>query len=256
MDIDRKFLKISYDGRNFCGWQFQPNEISIQQTIQDALSILCRSDQKIVGCGRTDSGVHASCYYAHWDVPEGIEVNDKFKIKLNGLLPNTIAIHKIFDVSPKFHARYSAKQRHYKYYIHLEKNPFHRHYSYEFQYFKLDIEKMKHAASLLMNYTDFKPLVKRSKEHENYSCILSKSQITNVDDTLLLYEVSANRFLHNMVRRIVGTLVLIGRNKLSIDTFEDCMKKQEELPQIMLAPANGLQLADIEYEWEENEKEQ
>ena len=245
--VNRFSLKLGYDGRNFCGWQVQPNQPTVQQSIQDALTVLLKHPQTVLGCGRTDSGVHASCFYAHWDAPIDFELDSKLIVKLNALLPKTISIYEIKKVENSFHARFSATQRHYKYFIHFQKNPFYRNYSYEFLYYTLDVNKMKAAAELLLNFSEFKPLVKENKDYQKYNCTLSKSQLSFVNETQIVYEVSANRFLHNMVRRIVGALILIGRNKLSIDTFEDCMKSQSELPIISLAPANGLQLAGVDY---------
>lgn len=245
MQSKRYFIRLSYDGTNFCGWQNQLNQDSVQGTIEAALTTLLRSPQKIVGCGRTDTGVHADDYYAHWDCEE--ELPENTTIKLNSILPRSIAIKDIFEVDVAYNSRYNASRRTYHYYIHTQKNPFRRLYSYEYPHHHLNIGLMQEAAQKLLKYNEFLPLIKLDKEHKKTKCTLFTSQIEQIEPHCYRYEISANRFLHNMVRRIVGTLVLIGREKLSIEEFEHSMTHQTPMRLINLAPANGLHLVHIHY---------
>lgn len=241
----RFFIRLAYDGTNFCGWQNQNEHESVQGTIENAFSTLFRSPQKITGCGRTDTGVHADDFYAHWDF-DG-ELDDSVCMKLNSILPRSIAIKEIREVGSEFNSRYSATKRTYHYFIHTQKNPFRRLYSYEYPHHSLRLDLMEEAAHELLNYTEFLPLIKLDKEKQKTKCTLFSSEIVQLEEHYFRYEVSANRFLHNMVRRIVGTLVLIGREKLTIEELRRSMQVQSPLRLISLAPANGLHLVAIEY---------
>lgn len=241
----RYFIRLTYDGTNFCGWQNQKNGESVQGCIEHALTTLFRKKQSILGCGRTDTGVHADDYYAHWDYCG--EVDDKVIMKLNSILPRAIAIKEIFKVNDNENARFSASSRTYHYYLHTQKNPFRRLYSYEYLHHDLNIDLMQKATQLLLNYNEFLPLIKLDKEHKKTNCTLHHCCLKKIDDHIYRFEISANRFLHNMVRRIMGTLVLIGREKMSLEEFETCMNKQIEFRLIGLAPANGLHLVNVYY---------
>lgn len=241
----RYFLRLSYDGTNFCGWQFQKNNESVQESIEKVLTILCKSPQKILGCGRTDTGVHADDFYAHWDYP--FELPEKLMMKMNTLLPRSIAIKEIFEVPKEAHARFDATARKYHYFIHVSKNPFKRLYSYEYLYHTLNYDLMQKVATKLLDFNEFLPLIKLDKEHKKTKCTLFTSELIQLSDTEWRYEVSANRFLHNMVRRIVGTMLLVGRNKLSFEEFVHAMETQTDMKYIQLAPSNGLHLVDITY---------
>lgn len=245
MDKKRYFLRLSYDGTNFCGWQNQNEQESVQGTIEAALTTLCRTEQKVVGCGRTDTGVHADDYYAHWDTSEVVE--DSFLTKINSILPRSIAVKEVFEVDPQHNSRYSATTRTYHYFIHTQKNPFRRLYSYEYLHHNLNIELMQTAAKELLNYNEFLPLIKLDKEKQKTKCTLFSSTIEQIEPHCYRYEISANRFLHNMVRRIVGALVLIGREKLTLEEFRHSMQHQTPMRLINLAPANGLHLVHIQY---------
>lgn len=243
--LKRYFIRLSYDGTNFCGWQNQLAQESVQGTIEAALTKLYRNPQKIVGCGRTDTGVHADDYFAHWDY-EGI-LDDTVCTKLNSILPRSIAVKEIFEVSPECNSRYNATKRTYHYFIHTHKNPFLRLHSYEYPHHTLRLDLMAQAAEELLNYSEFLPLIKLDKEKGKTSCTLFSSKIECIEPHYYRYEISANRFLHNMVRRIVGMLILIGREKLSLDEFKESMQNQTPMRLINLAPANGLHLVHIEY---------
>lgn len=241
----RYFLRLSYDGTNFCGWQNQLNQESVQGTIENALTILCKSKQSIVGCGRTDTGVHADDYYAHWDYSETLDKN--IILKLNAILPRSIAIKDVFEVPLDINSRFQATQRTYHYHLHTAKNPFKRLYSYEYPFYPLQTENLTAVASLIKEYTEFLPLIKLNKDQPKTNCTILKSQWIQTDETSWYYEVSANRFLHNMVRRIVGTCILAGRNRLSLDEIRHSLDTQTEMKYVLLAPANGLHLVDISY---------
>lgn len=244
-EIKRYIIRLSYDGTNFCGWQNQKSQESVQGAIESALTTLFRSKQMIVGCGRTDTGVHAQDYYAHWDYDGTWEAHNI--MKLNSILPRGVAIKDVYEVDPAFNARYSATKRVYHYYIHTQKSPFRRLYSYEYPHHTLNLSLMQEAATLLLDYSEFLPLIKLDKEHKKTKCTLFSSNIVELESHYYRYEIAANRFLHNMVRRIVGTLVLIGREKLTLGELKTAMDSQSELRLISLAPANGLHLVSVEY---------
>ncbi len=245
MTIKRYFLRLSYDGTNFCGWQNQLNQDSVQGSIEAALSTLYRSTQKVVGCGRTDTGVHADDYYAHWNF-DG-EIDDNFLIKINSILPRSICIKEIFEVNNDQNSRFSATSRTYHYFIHTQKNPFRRLYSYEYPHNPLNFALKEEAAELILNYSEFLPLIKLDKELKKTNCTLFTSKIEQIEPHYIRYEISANRFLHNMVRRIVGTLILIGREKMTLEEFKIGMDTQSPFRLIGLAPSNGLHLIHIGY---------
>ena len=241
----RYFITLSYDGTNYSGWQFQPNHPSIQEEIEKALSILTRCTQKVLGCGRTDTGVHADYYIAHWNGPK--ELSSNFVMKMNALLPRSISIHAISPVESNAHARFDATSRKYHYFLHTRKNPFLKLYSYEFPFYNLDFIQMQKAANILLDFEEFLPLIKLDKETKKTRCKLYTSEWVQLDEHSWRYEVSANRFLHNMVRRIVGTSIMIGRGKLATETLKESLINQTALPYINLAPANGLHLVDVVY---------
>jgi tRNA pseudouridine38-40 synthase len=243
--LKRYFIRLSYDGTNFCGWQNQNNQESVQGTIESALTTLLREKQAILGCGRTDTGVHADDYYAHWDFEDVLP--DHLILKLNSILPRSISIKDIFEVDPNYNARYNATVRTYHYFIHTQKNPFRRLYSYEYPHQKLNFDLMTEAAALLLNYNEFLPLIKLDKITKKTNCTLYSSKLENIDENYIRYEISANRFLHNMVRRIVGTIILIGRGNMALDELKYSLDNQLELRLIALAPANGLHLVKIDY---------
>lgn len=211
-------LILSYDGSAFSGWQRQDNAPSVQEALETALATLMGGQQtSVTGAGRTDTGVHAVNYAAHFDASAPIENPDKFKYRLNAILPVQIAVHSIEAVSDDFHARFSATQRTYKYYIHTGKAPFLREYSWSCRY-ALDVDRMNRACALLPGTHDCSCFEKKGSDNQNSLCtityarweILPPSQMDG-NCRRLVFTVSANRFLRNMVRAIVGTMVDIGR---------------------------------------------
>ena len=249
----RYFITLSYDGTRYHGWQIQPNGDSIQGRLQEALSTLLRQPIEVVGAGRTDTGVHAKMMVAHFEMAEGRwqkedgSFDDKDLVyKLNRLLPQDIAVKKIEPVSDDMHARFSATSRTYHYYIHTAKNPFLRAYSCELHY-PLDFEKMNEAGRLLTGYEDFGAFCKAHSDVKTTLCHVTRAEWIQTGETNWYFEITANRFLRNMVRAVVGTMIDVGRGKLSLEDFCKVIegKKRSDAGESM--PGNALFLDDIKY---------
>ncbi len=244
----RYFITLRYNGAAYCGWQSQPNAPTLQGAIEAALSTLLRTSVEIVGAGRTDTGVHASYYVAHFDVAKGITIDtEQLKYKLNVILKEDIAISKIEAVSPDMHARFSARRREYRYYIEREKNPFTRHTTWQY-YYDLDVEKMNRAAEQLLHHSDFTTFAKLNSNNTTNICEIYRAEWHHLQDGRLCFTIAANRFLRNMVRAIVGTLVDVGRGKYSVEDFEEIITSRDLSRASAGAPAQGLFLSNIEYE--------
>ena len=252
-DIRRYFITFSYDGTRYHGWQIQPNGESVQERLQQALSTLLRSDICVTGAGRTDAGVHARMMVAHFDTDALFEPVDDERIngrqlayKLNKLLPYDIAVQKVERVPDDLHARFSATSRTYYYYIHTVKDPFSRAYSCEIHY-PLDFAKMNEAAAILMTYEDFGAFCKSGADVKTTLCHVMAAEWHQTSDTTWYFEITANRFLRNMVRAVVGTLVDVGRGRLSLDDFRKVIegKRRTEAGESM--PGNALFLEKIVY---------
>ena len=243
----RYFITLSYDGTRYHGWQVQPNGTSVQEKLQWALStILRQQDIQVTGAGRTDAGVHARMMVAHFDVETmNFELQD-LTYKLNRLLPQDIAIQKIEPVSDEMHARFSATSRTYHYYIHTVKDPFLRAYSCELHY-PLDFQRMNEAAAILMTYDDFGAFCKAHADVKTTLCHITVAQWHQTSTTSWYFEITANRFLRNMVRAVVGTLIDVGRGRLSLDDFRKVIegKRRTEAGESM--PANALFLEEVKY---------
>lgn len=248
----RYFITLSFDGARYHGWQIQPNGPSIQEKLQWALSTLLREDIQVTGAGRTDAGVHARMMVAHFDFSgewEGQrQMLDCIQLayKLNRLLPQDIAVQKVEHVSNDMHARFSAIARTYHYYIHTVKDPFLRTTSCELHY-PLDFDKMNEAAALLLTYDDFGAFCKAHADVKTTLCKVTVAQWHQTSPTSWYFEITANRFLRNMVRAVVGTLVDVGRGRLSIDDFRKVVegKRRSEAGESM--PAHALFLEDVQY---------
>lgn len=248
----RYFITLSFDGARYHGWQIQPNGPSIQEKLQWALSTLLREDIQVTGAGRTDAGVHARMMVAHFDFSgewEGQrQMLDCIQLayKLNRLLPQDIAVQKVEPVSNDMHARFSAIARTYHYYIHTVKDPFLRTTSCELHY-PLDFDKMNEAAALLLTYDDFGAFCKAHADVKTTLCKVTAAQWHQTSPTSWYFEITANRFLRNMVRAVVGTLVDVGRGRLSIDDFRKVVegKRRSEAGESM--PAHALFLEDVQY---------
>ncbi|MCR4964152.1 MAG: tRNA pseudouridine(38-40) synthase TruA [Bacteroidales bacterium] len=252
METQRFFMHLAYNGAAFFGWQIQPHHPSVQETLERGLSLLLHCDRiPITGCGRTDTGVHSSSYYAHFDLPVGMVIEDceVFKDKFNNYLSSDIVIYKIFPVQPQAHARFDAIERTYHYYITTEKDPFLAHLRY-FSYRKPDVEKMNEAATLLLQYEDFTSFSKVHTQVNNFICHITKAEWT-VKDNELMFTITANRFLRNMVRAIVGTLLDVGLGKMSVEDFRHIIEEKNRCSAGTSMPPQALFLADVVYPWEQ-----
>ncbi|MBQ6200837.1 MAG: tRNA pseudouridine(38-40) synthase TruA [Prevotella sp.] len=242
----RFFITLSYDGTRYHGWQVQPNGPSVQEKLQWALSTILRQDIQVTGAGRTDAGVHARMMVAHFDVETmDYELQD-LTYKLNRLLPQDIAIQKMEPGSDEMHARFSATSRTYHYYIHTVKDPFLRAYSCELHY-PLDFQLMNEAAAILMTYEDFGAFCKAHADVKTTLCHITAAQWHQTSPSSWYFEITANRFLRNMVRAVVGTLIDVGRGRLSLDDFRKVVegKRRTEAGESM--PANALFLEEVKY---------
>lgn len=244
---NRYFIQLSYKGTNYHGWQIQPNAISVQEVLTKALSTLLREEIEVTGAGRTDTGVHASFFIAHIDShSKDLHVDKRMLFKLNSFLPQDIAIQQISKVNPEAHARFDAKSRTYHYYIHQQKDPFLTESSYYFPH-KLDIELMNKACDLLYQFTDFTSFSKLHTDVKTNNCVIQNA-IWTQDHYKLIFEITADRFLRNMVRAIVGTLIIIGKNKSSLKDFIEIIETKNRSHAGVSAPAHGLFLSNIVYE--------
>ena len=243
--MKRYFIYLSYNGTKYCGWQNQPNGISIQQKIEEALSILLRKSVSIVGAGRTDAGVHARLMVAHFDLED--ESVDLLHLtdKLNCLLPNDISIKKILPVLPETHARFDAISRTYKYYVCREKDPFAFQFYYRINSLP-DFEKMNEAADILREYIDFTSFSKLHTDVMTNNCKILQAG-WKAEENGWVFTIQADRFLRNMVRAIVGTLLEVGQGKLSLDDFRKVIESKNRGNAGTSVPANALFLVDIEY---------
>lgn len=241
----RLFFQCSYDGTNYSGWQKQPNAITIEEVITSKLvQLFPNQTLKIVGCGRTDAGVHALKSYFHIDLPLHYS-EEQLKFKLNNMLPNDIAINDVFVVDNDSHARFDATKRTYHYYIHQIKSPFHQYNSLYFSR-ELSIDKMNEAAKVLLGRKDFTSFSKLHTDVNNNFCeIYSAKWIVKEDQ--LLFEISANRFLRGMVRAIVGTLLEVGLNKIKVTEINAIIEAKDRGEAGAAVPAKGLFLAEVHY---------
>jgi len=241
----RYFIELSYHGKNFHGWQRQPDVISVQEVLENALSRLLGNKISIVGAGRTDTGVHAKQIFAHFDFHTKIDTTN-LKNRLNAFLPDTISIRTITKVTKEAHARFNAINRSYEYQIWEGKNPFLIDASWQIKTKKLDIEKMNDAASLLLNYTNFKCFSKSKTDVFTYDCDITHAEWIK-EGKLLTFHITANRFLRNMVRAIVGTLYEVGIGKISIPDFIVIIESKDRTKAGISVPAQGLFLTKVAY---------
>ena len=241
----RYFIKLAYKGTNYHGWQYQPNAITIQQLVNNALSTLLKVTVNVVGAGRTDSGVHASEYYVHFDVENKINTIDLI-YKVNAILPDDIVIYTIFKTDDNLHARFDAISRSYEYHIYLGRNPFKTETTWQLVRKKLDIELMNAAAKLLFNYKNFKCFSRSNSDVKTYNCKIIKAAWI-LSGNNLIFTITADRFLRNMVRAVVGTLIEVGRGKINLADFENIIKSKNRSNAGPSVPAKGLFLTSITY---------
>ena len=240
----RYFIEFSYNGKAYHGWQNQPNAISVQQVLEESLSKLLRTEIKVMGAGRTDAGVHASQMFAHFETKEEFDI-PLIIFKLNCFLPNDIAVQDIFEVHEKAHARFHALSRTYKYKIGTKKNVFTSDFYYHV-YFPLDIDKMNEACNILFQYTDFQCFSKSNTDVKTYHCKMMEA-FWELDNDELVFTIKADRFLRNMVRAIVGTMINIGLGKIEVNELHNIIKSKNRSEAGYSVPANGLFLTKITY---------
>lgn len=243
--MQRYFISLAYDGTRYHGWQIQPNGESVQGCLMQALSTILRTSVDITGAGRTDAGVHASYMVAHFDSEQ--ELNTQFLTdKLNRLLPPDISIFQIRPVHKEAHARFDATSRTYHYYITTAKSPFDRQYRYRI-YGSLNFDRMNEAAQTLFEFTDFTSFSKLHTDVKTNNCRIMQAQWTPVDQSTWVFTIQADRFLRNMVRAIVGTLLEVGRGKLSVEGFKQVILQKDRCKAGTSVPGNALFLSDISY---------
>ena len=236
-------IDLSYVGTRYHGWQSQPNATSVQETLEDALGKVLREKISVTGCGRTDTGVHAEYYVAHFDA--NAEIDDKTTDRINGLLPDDISIFSIAKADENFHARFDAKKRSYKYVITQRKNPFLKGFAWYVRN-PLDLPKMQEAANRLFDYTDFTSFSKLHTDVKTNNCKIYRAEFEKNGDEII-FHISADRFLRNMVRAIVGTLVEVGKGKISVDDFCKIIEMKDRCEAGQSVPAEGLFLTEVEY---------
>lgn len=241
----RFFLELSYKGTLYHGWQRQPNALSVQQLLEEAMSTLLGKEIQLVGAGRTDTGVHAKQMFAHVDADISMDTANELAHRLNRFLPEAIAIHGMHAVCDTAHARFDATSRSYAYHITTKKNPFTTEFSYFFNAL-LDVETMNTAAAMLLTHTNFKCFSRSKTDVKTYDCNVTKA-FWEQHQSELIFHISANRFLRNMVRAIVGTLLDVGTGKLSLKGFQKILDSQDRKQAGSSAPAHGLFLTKIYY---------
>lgn len=240
----RYFIELAYNGSGYHGWQIQPKATTVQEVLEDALSTILSETISIVGAGRTDTGVHALQMFAHFDTDTLFDTDD-LKYKLNSFLPFNIAIASIFKVKPDAHARFDAVRRSYLYRIGLEKNPFtHRNAYYLKQ--PLDIDKMNAAAKILFEYKDFQCFSKTHTDVKTYYCDIKKAHWFTKNGEVQ-FAITADRFLRNMVRAIVGTMINIGLGKINVEDIHTIIQSKDRGEAGYSVPAHGLYLTEVAY---------
>lgn len=240
----RYFVELQYNGSKYHGWQIQPNAVTVQEVLTKTLSTLLKEELNIVGAGRTDTGVHASYYVAHFDCKE-ISDLDSLLFRWNRFLPKDIYVFSIQQVKDDTHARFSAMGRTYNYYLSLRKSPFNQLFTYK-PPFEPDIQLMNKAAGLLLKTNDFTSFSKLHTQVNNNICDVQLAQWKQQNE-LLIFTIKANRFLRNMVRAIVGTLLEVGAGKITIDHFIKIIESKDRSKAGYSVPANALFLSDIDY---------
>ncbi len=242
----RYFMQMAYSGLNYHGYQIQPESDTVQARIEHCLSTLLACQVAITGCGRTDTGVSARCYYAHFDVEKEIENTNELCRKLNSFLPIDIVVYRIWPVDGDVHARFDAKSRTYHYYITKQKNPFHISDAY-FLPVELDVELMQEAATALKEYTDFTSFSKLHTQVKTNNCVIYDACWYCREDSILVFSITADRFLRNMVRAIVGTLIEVGRGNMSLHDFRKVIEARDRSKAGFSVPAHALFLENVTY---------
>jgi tRNA pseudouridine38-40 synthase len=248
----RYFIELSYNGTDYHGWQIQPNGITVQECLDKALSVYFRQPIVSLGCGRTDAGVHASQFYAHFDLIDlPVEKVNRSITGINSLLPYTIAVKRIFAVGDDSHARFDATARAYNYHLHFNKDPFKLDRSWLYKG-DLDLDAMNKAAAILLNYTDFSCFSKSNTQTFTNNCKITEAHFERTGDGLV-FTIKADRFLRNMVRAIMGTLVLVGRGDIEIAEVAQIIESKNRSKAGQSVPGCGLYLVSVEYPYVKEE---
>ncbi|WPO84571.1 tRNA pseudouridine(38-40) synthase TruA [Chryseobacterium sp. JJR-5R] len=242
----RYCIEFSYNGKNYFGYQVQPDAVSVQEELEKALSTILREEIKTTGAGRTDTGVHAKKMFAHFDT--GTALDETLSRKLNSFLPPDISVKRIFKVKDDFHARFDATYRTYEYYISLDKNPFTRESAWQHWKRNLDLDKMNEACKILFEYEDFTSFAKLKTDNKTNICKIYKAEWEQ-HGSELKFTISANRFLRNMVRAVVGTMVEVGLGKIKPEDLRSVIEDKHRNSAGTSAPAHGLFLVDVGYEF-------
>ena len=240
----RYFIELSYKGTNYHGWQIQPDASSVQEEITKALATILQEKILLVGAGRTDAGVHASQMFAHVDTVK--KLSNNYVHKLNAILPNDIVIKSIKEVSGETHARFDAVSRTYEYRVLLGRDPFLLETTWQLHQKNLQIEKMNEAANLLFKYEDFESFSKVKTDVNTFNCTIMKA-VWTLEDKHLIFHIKANRFLRNMVRAIVGTLIEVGLGKKTVEDFRKIIESKKRSEAGLSVPAKGLFLTEVCY---------
>lgn len=241
----RYFIELSFKGTNYFGWQIQPDAPTVQEKLNSSLSLLLREKIEIVGAGRTDSGVHAKLMIAHFD-SDRVESLDNLKHRLNSLLPDDISVYRIYEVQSDAHARFDAESRSYIYKIFLGRDPFELETTWQIHNKDFDMDLMNEACKVLLKHKDFKAFSKSKTDVKTYECVIFDAEWV-LDNNQLNFNISANRFLRNMVRAIVGTMLEVGQGDLSVADFEKVILSRNRSNAGKSVPARGLYLSDIKY---------
>jgi tRNA pseudouridine38-40 synthase len=244
----RYFIQLAYKGTAYHGWQIQENTPeTVQQVLNEKLSVVLNEKIELTGCGRTDAGVHAKDFYAHFDCSkDDLAVNEnKWLYKFNSVLPDDIVVYRLFSVSNEANSRFDATSRTYEYVITKIKNPFLIDAAY-CNHAVFDVEKMNKAAALLFQYSDFSCFSKSNTQTFTNNCKISRAEWTQ-EKELLVFTITADRFLRNMVRAIVGTLLEVGTNKIRIEDFKQIIESKNRSNAGVSVPACGLFLTKVEY---------
>ena len=242
----RYFMRLSYRGAGYHGWQVQPNATSVQGEIEKAMSTVLRQSIQIVGAGRTDTGVNARVMFAHFDYEGELPDSGKLLVSLNRLVGRDIAIHEIFEVDNDAHARFDATERSYRYFVAFEKTPF----FYPLSWYcpnRLDIDRMNEAARILLETDDFTSFAKLHSDAKTNICDVRHAEWRMENESMAVFTITADRFLRNMVRAVVGTLVEVGRGRLSVEQFRDVILKKDRCAAGQSMPGEALFLWDIKY---------
>lgn len=244
MENRRYFMELAYKGTGFHGWQIQSNANTVQEELNNALSLILRQPIETMGSGRTDTGVHARQQYLHFDTAEVLDRKDLLK-RLNSILPKDIAVYNLREVYPDAHARFSATARSYSYYISLRKNPFEEGLSWQC-FSKLNVHEMNEASKILLTYRDFECFSRVKTAVKSFECEI-KEAFWEQKEQHLIFHIMANRFLRGMVRSIVGTLVQVGEGRLDLKGFRDVIESKNRGRAGISAPSHGLYLCSVAY---------